>query len=282
MENTIYIYGTIFNSVKTIDMCIDSLKPLGSYKLYVVDNFSTDGTYEKLRKYENCIVVRRHCSRGEGREIAKNILLRDSKPNSPVMYIDLDIKLTKKAIAYIKKRMECLEDNVFYAIGCLGTAETHAKVKWHDLMLGDDTEFVAQAISKSIKVYYFNRDEILKIIKDISGLKMNTSTADREKRYTKSRIGYYLRLFRLLVDAERGNAFKSPREFFNNSLKAQNAKSIKVKNILILSFVFSIYALAFFIAHIKGVYEYSKYKNNSQYIRGSGKFIHEDLSSLVY
>jgi glycosyltransferase involved in cell wall biosynthesis len=278
MSDSIYIYGTVFNSADTIDECLNSLMPLGNYKLYIVDNFSTDGTFEKLKKYKNCVVIRKRCSRGEGREIAKEILLNDCKPNSPVMYIDLDTKLTKKAISYIKKRLKHLEKDTFYGIGCLGTATTHAKVKWHDLMLGDDTEFIAQAISKGIKVYYFTRREILKLVKDISGWD-TSSLASREKRYTTSKIGHYLRLFKLLVDAERGYAFKSPKEFFDNSLKTRAAKSIKTKNIAILCLYFFIYTMAFYIAHYKGVYRYSRHQNNIQYIKKSNKFIQERLLS---
>ena len=42
------IYGTVFNNAEYIDACLNSLKPLGRLDIYVVDNYSTDGTVNNL------------------------------------------------------------------------------------------------------------------------------------------------------------------------------------------------------------------------------------------
>ena len=42
------IYGTIFNNRKYLPGVMASLKGLRPYKVYVVDNFSTDDSYEYM------------------------------------------------------------------------------------------------------------------------------------------------------------------------------------------------------------------------------------------
>ncbi len=275
MKNkNIYIYGTVFNTANTIDKFICSLNKLKVKKIYVTDNFSTDGTYEKLSKYKNIIILRKKCSRGSGRELAKIEMLKHVKSKDAVLTLDFDTELTEDAIKYIKESIHKLDHNVFYAIGYLGTAYTHSKVTWHDLMLGDDTEFVAQAISKGIVVKYFNRAEILKLVKDISTVK-GKSLKEREYRYASNLFARYARLFRLLVDAERGNAFKSPKEFFNNSINAKSARSIQIDSRLAKYLIYAVYYLAFIVAQEKGIFKYSNELNNIDFIRLSGRHIHE-------
>ena len=278
MKNkNVYIYGTVFNTANTIDRCINSLKPLKIKRIFVTDNFSTDGTYEKLKKYKNVTILRKKCSRGKGRELAKRELLKYASQEDPVLTVDFDTEFTKGAIRYIKRRIKKLKHNTFYAMGYLGTAYTHSKVTWHDLMLGDDTEFVAQAISKNINVKYFEREEILMLVKDISLVK-GKSLKEREYRYTSNLLSRYLRLFRLLIDAERGNAFRSSKEFFNNSINARAAKSINLNNRILFACVYFVYYLAFAAAKMRGVFAYSDRFNNIDFIEKSGRHIHEKIN----
>ena len=66
---------TCFNEAPTVR---DSLKSVvsqldGAYEVVIVDNFSTDGTYEALKGFEGSDgvkVVQKRCSRGEGRQCA--------------------------------------------------------------------------------------------------------------------------------------------------------------------------------------------------------------------
>ncbi len=66
------LYGTVYNNASTVEKCIESVWRPG-YEVVVVDNYSTDGTWEKLlelRRDFNLKVYRYRCSRGLGRHIA--------------------------------------------------------------------------------------------------------------------------------------------------------------------------------------------------------------------
>jgi glycosyltransferase involved in cell wall biosynthesis len=61
--------------------------------IYVVDNYSTDGTYEtlqdNLKKY-NMIVSQARCTRGRGRQLAIEMAEKKASANDMFMFIDLD------------------------------------------------------------------------------------------------------------------------------------------------------------------------------------------------
>jgi glycosyltransferase involved in cell wall biosynthesis len=66
---------TCFNEISGVRAALDSLLPQldDSYEVVVVDNYSTDGTYEALQEYEKhrgVKVIQKRCSRGKGREFA--------------------------------------------------------------------------------------------------------------------------------------------------------------------------------------------------------------------
>ena len=44
----LYIYGTIFNNHDIVLKSLESIKKLPYQKIFVTDNYSTDGTYELL------------------------------------------------------------------------------------------------------------------------------------------------------------------------------------------------------------------------------------------
>lgn len=58
---SVTILLTVKNSVSTIEECVNFLLRLNykNYKIYVVDAFSTDGTYESLKKYGKMIKLER-------------------------------------------------------------------------------------------------------------------------------------------------------------------------------------------------------------------------------
>jgi hypothetical protein len=76
---------------------------------------------------------------------------------------------------------------------------------WKDLNVGEDTEMMARAISKNVKVYTYP------II-----FALNQISERREKRYAK-RINYYLRLIKTYADytAGLGLNFKDFKKRFN-------------------------------------------------------------------
>jgi len=52
-EPSVTILVTVKNGANTIENCVNSLLKLNytNYKIYVIDAFSTDGTYDILKKF---------------------------------------------------------------------------------------------------------------------------------------------------------------------------------------------------------------------------------------
>jgi len=137
----ICIYGTVYNNVNTVEKSIASVwRP--EYDLVVVDNFSTDGTWEKLlalRKEYNLKIYRYHCSRGLGR----NIALHRCPRNSVTTWFDLDTIYTPafhKAIEY------CVETEQIIHIGPLIAKREYIIKKggWRDLNYAEDIELISR------------------------------------------------------------------------------------------------------------------------------------------
>lgn len=55
-ENNFIILVTVYNSVKWIEQCLNSVvnQDYKKYKLIVIDDHSTDGTWEIINKYDTC------------------------------------------------------------------------------------------------------------------------------------------------------------------------------------------------------------------------------------
>ncbi|OWP53125.1 N-glycosyltransferase [Candidatus Micrarchaeum sp.] len=100
---TLFIYGTVFNNASRVQACIDSLMPLKYAKIFVVDNYSTDGTYETLKNIENLVVIRKKCSHGLGRKIALEKALNKAGDEDFLMYVDFDTVYNKEYIDLVKK-----------------------------------------------------------------------------------------------------------------------------------------------------------------------------------
>ena len=239
------IYGTVFNNRKYLKSVIDSLKPLKPYKLYIVDNFSTDGSYEYLKKVKNAVVMRRRCSRGTGREIALRKLIKEGKSNDLTFIIDFDscFKLNfYKIINWSKNNLHHDDIISFAAICRLGFAK---KLRWVNLNYGEDTEFVAHAynLSKGRKIYLADSDSL----RSNAGRKITNSFATI-LRYAN---GYKAvkRAIRAIIESHRGIAYK---KWFGEA----KTPSLKLANMI-----------GHFIAKYEGVYSYSNKYTNNEYIR---------------
>ncbi len=273
----LYIYSSVYNNCNTIEESIKSLEPLAPYKLFVVDNYSTDGTYEKLLNYKQITVIQKKCTLGKGRGLALDMVLNKAHNSDPVFYIDLDTVLTDKGIAYIKKSTRSLKPDIFFAIGNLGTVSTHRKVPWKNLIFAEEVEHAANAISSGVKLYYFDHNKIYDYVGDLGP---NVSIAKRQFRYAKG-FYKYIRLFRCLIDSERGYAFNGPIQFLNNSISKQKIEDSKKHLIPSLTghgiayfiLYLTIYTTAFFIAMLLGVYRYDKNLTNQEYISTSELYI---------
>lgn len=277
----LYIYSSVYNNSNTVDRSIKSLEPLMPYKMFVVDNYSNDGTYEKLKKYEQIVTVQRRCTLGRGRDLAMNMALKEATPNDPMFLVDLDNVFTDLVITDIKMKMKRLKNDTFYWVGCLGKASTHAKVPWNDLIFGEEMEHGAHAISLGIETHYLDIKTFYTYIEDIGG-SPKLSVAERQFRYAHGFMRKMVRLYRCLIDAERAYAFKSPYDFIKNSLaktsddNPRSTSSLK-KGIFYLVAYYIAYTSAFVIAKLLGVYSYDKKLNNQDYVTNSNLYKKEKM-----
>jgi glycosyltransferase involved in cell wall biosynthesis len=138
---SICVYGTVYNNVHVVEKSITSVWRPG-YEIIIVDNYSTDGTWERLlnlRKEYNLKVYRYRCSRGLGRHIA----LYKCPEGSITTWFDLDTVYTPafhKAIEY------AVETGKVIHVGPL-IARREAilgKGGWRDLNCGEDYEIVSR------------------------------------------------------------------------------------------------------------------------------------------
>ena len=251
---TLYIYGTVYMNGKTIQKSIESLLPLTKkFNLYlsIIDNFSTDNTYEWLmsssNKYKNVTfyVKQIKCNRGKGREIALNHILNIAKPNDFTFYIDFDTIYTRKIHKYIINFVNERDKNKI-GIGHLSLIKYNYGINWKNLNYGEDIERGAHFKYKGYKIYITPPGNSFGINQD-----RGNSLKERERVYAKG-LKYYIRLFSNAIDTERGFAFKNFPEFY---------KSSKIKS----KFRLLVFYFAYLIARIKGIYSYSN-KDNYSYI----------------
>lgn len=248
----IYIYGTVYNNRFRIDKVLDSLAKLEPYNLFVVDNYSNDGTWEYLKALKsrkiNLFLYRKHCTRGKGRDIALKYLYEVGKPNDDdlIFYIDFDTIYKEPFIKKIKHLLKKPEQNTLYTTFGIGIAKINF-YGWKNLNLGEDWERCARIKRSGINVkwdmdldinynYYFD----------------NYNGGD-ESRYTKNTFRFYIRAFKGWVDFERGVGFKNFAEFYFDSRR---------KNFLHKT----AWMLAYLIAKLKGDYSYNELVNNRDYV----------------
>lgn len=114
---SICVYGTVFNNVNTVE---DSIKSVWSpdYDIVIVDNYSKDGTWEKLqelKKEYNLKLLRLKSSRGKGRAYA----LEQCPENSITAYFDLDTYYNQNFHKIIKWTLDRQNDIVYMGLSLL-------------------------------------------------------------------------------------------------------------------------------------------------------------------
>jgi len=231
----ICIYGTVYNSVNTILNTIESVFDPEFSAIVVVDSYSTDGTYEKLKQIEkdfNLTILRFKSSRGSGRGIA----LKHCPNNSITAYIDLDVTYTPAFRKIVKSGIK--------NASILGEAMTFIGIKeeiisrgnWKDLNSGEDWEFLSR-----MKIQYG-----LPIILG----KNFVYNGHREKRYAKNWREYLKREIRYKIDTIRGTgySFEELMRKRPQTLVEELAKP-----------------LTFLVAKVKGIYRNSEELNNHDF-----------------
>jgi glycosyltransferase involved in cell wall biosynthesis len=87
----LYLYGTVYNNANRVLKCLDSLNQINTKKKFlIIDNYSTDGTYELLKEFQNIELKRVKCSRGLGRQLAMELARDQAEINDLFMTFDLD------------------------------------------------------------------------------------------------------------------------------------------------------------------------------------------------
>ncbi|MGC8983596.1 MAG: glycosyltransferase, partial [Desulfurococcaceae archaeon] len=197
----ICLYGTVYNNAGTVEECIKSVwRP--EYEIVVVDNYSTDGTWEKLlelRREFNLKIYRYRCSRGLGRHIA----LYKCSPGSTTAWFDLDTVYNEsfhKVIEY------AAETNLRIHAGVLAAKRELilSKGGWRDLNYGEDVELVSRV----------GFDIHVPVVVGINA-ELPAHIYVRERRY-----GGLRRVARASIDLLRGNALSIRRLLVNKSKRA--------------------------------------------------------------
>ena len=140
--------------------------------MVIVDNYSSDGTYEILKeyqkKYPNITVIQKKCTRGKGRAVAFN-----NTKGKYVLTVDFDTMYLEpfKNIVYSYKKIKPLE---IYPMFMMKRETMDVVGNWKDLNYDEDMELAANAISKGITFYSVP-----------CTISQNEATKNREKRYAK-------------------------------------------------------------------------------------------------
>jgi len=147
---------TTFNNVSRVRICLDSIiKAFDGldYELVIVDNFSTDGTYEILKeyaqRYHNVKVFKFKCSRGLGRHVAF-----ENSNGRYVVTIDADTeydseKIRKILIMYKEQKFgESVAVKFWGSLGLYPRSLIEKIDGWNDYNVAEDHDFWAR-ISKT-------------------------------------------------------------------------------------------------------------------------------------
>jgi len=196
------IYATVYNNAYVVERSVSSLIEAlpdfdENYELVVVDNFSTDGTWEKLQKlkkqHKNIRLYRRKCSRGLGRDIALRLTQGDY-----VMYVDLDTIFQPQFGRIVEKIRQRCTSGELWNFG-FSTRDTmlHLVGGWKDLNFGEDWELVYRAIRNKVRI------NIILTYSFMENLRKAPS-GFAEMRYVRGRLNYYKRKLRNIRDAVKG------------------------------------------------------------------------------
>jgi len=155
---------THYNNFPTIRQSLDSILTQvdEEYEVVVVDNFSTDGSFEVLKEYaDNGLVKlsRVRCSRGRGRQIA----FEESTGDYVVGHLDLDDTFKPRLGELLKEYHRAAEGKLLWVsskvegafwggesilIGPRGVID--ALGGWNDLQVYEDWELCRRAASKDL------------------------------------------------------------------------------------------------------------------------------------
>ncbi|KJE49878.1 hypothetical protein TZ01_01985 [Acidiplasma sp. MBA-1] len=242
----LYIYGTVFNNASIVESSLKSLDKIKCRKKFlIVDNFSTDNTYEILIRLKNIydIEIRRvKCSRGMGRQLAMEMAYNESDDMDIFMQVDLDTIYNDKFISLFNSFLINIDDNSV-AFNFICRKRVNFSVPWRDLNYGEDFERMARFLKNGYIVYK---------VPEYNKIANNQHAIKRERRYA-SGLKYLKRILHNNIDLIRGygvSNYKLFKKFFKSA-------GFKKRSYI---FVFLIY-LFVKISGLK-IYNYGDFLNN--------------------
>lgn len=200
------IYATVYNNDDRVEESLNSIIRQfpdfsKNFEFVIVDNFSTDGTWEVLqnfeKKYKNIHLIREHCSMGEGRAIAV-----DNIKTNYMFYVDLDTIYLSEFSKIIKYLIKNYKPASLMPFGFCDRKTINKVGNWADLIHAEDTEFGARALSKSVKIYdlpiFISKNQIVK--------------GNRDKRYERNKFKLFKRWYTVSNNFIDGRGITSAKD----------------------------------------------------------------------
>lgn len=273
----ISVYTTVYNSVMTVEQSIKSiseaLKGI-NYEIVVVDNYSVDGTYEKIvemSKYYPIRVFRYKSTRGLGRRIAASLTR-----GKYLVYVDLDCIYTEKLRSIIELHL----NSKYRDEKCLSIVVCPRKIvienNFSNANRFDDLDFLMKLIKKNL-VYVIPiiceqtfRIPLRKELRTTITHKLGSliPTFESEKRYVKSFVQYLRREFFNKLDQICFGGY-TPSKFFREEyyVYRKERKGHPLTNLLSLLIRTYIFILFYVLVKClrRSISEYDKDLSNLLY-----------------
>lgn len=210
------VCATTYNNASRLRICLDSIIDAladSDFEIVIVDNYSTDGTYEIIqdyaRRYCNIKVFRFKCSRGLGRQLAfKN------SSGRYIITIDTDTEYHSKKfrrflVSYMKTELKDSKAVKFWGSSGWSSLGIHPrrlveKVDgWRDYNVGEDTDFLARLCKIGSLVFLPINMEVNEPYRDSRRgptAALRFSSIVREKRYFQALLQQARRALKNMID----------------------------------------------------------------------------------
>lgn len=153
------VYGTVYNSADTVGVTLRDLerKLPDDFIVVISDNYSSDGTYEILQSFDNVDAFQVRATRGRGRQLALERLLR--RYGGSVQYIfslDLDVVFPDYFPSVVAGLIGRYSGGEVY--GTFASAQTyqeilHRGIVWPDLNMAEDIGYDIELIRHGFRKY---------------------------------------------------------------------------------------------------------------------------------
>lgn len=190
-----YCFESIFETFEELNI---------SYEIIIVDNYSTDGSFELLmeysRKYPNIKVIRAKSSRGRARQLALQLA-----QGSYIIPMDIDVKLIpsrmkKLILSYLQSSYRDTKGIATVrgggAIGIFPRKLLIACGGWSDLNYDENVDLLTRLYLRNALITI-----PIQVCEDLYPIVIRKT---REMRYAKG-LKYFLRYFRNRLDLTCGN-----------------------------------------------------------------------------